>query len=87
MYNITSQEVLEKISRHCPESLTVYLQCLNRADDSGTIFFSRSLVEIDMSENWTKFRNKIKKLDLENILEWHPFNEGISVTLAEIDED
>lgn len=87
LYAITSQEVLERISRHCPEALSAYLQCMNRADRSGTVFFSKSTVEVDMSEGWTKFRNQIKKLALENVLEWHPFDGGISVTLAAIDEN
>jgi len=87
LYAITSQEVLERISRHCPESLSVYLQCINRANQEGTVFFTKSLVEVDMSEGWTKFKNQIKKLALENLLEWHPFNGGISVTLAALDEN
>jgi hypothetical protein len=86
-YSITSQEVLERISRHCPDSLIAYLQCLNRSDNQGKIFFSRSLVENDMSYSWTKFCNQIKKLALENLLEWHPFNEGISVTMVPLDEN
>ncbi len=87
LYAITSQEVLERISRHCPQSLGVYLHCINRADSQGKVFFSRSLVEVDMSEGWTKFRNQIKKLAIENLLEWHPFNNGISVTLVAQDEN
>lgn len=87
LYAITSQEVLERISRHCPESLYAYLQCINRANAQGSIFFSKNVVEVDMSEGWTKFRNQIKKLALENLLEWHPFNDGIAVTLAELDAD
>ncbi len=87
LYAITSQDVLDRISRHCPESLSVYLQCINRANSDGTVFFSRQLVEVDMSEGWTKFKNQIKKLAVENLLEWHPFNDGISITLAAIDED
>ncbi len=87
LYAITSQEVLERISRHCPNSLSTYLQCINRADAEGKIFFTRQLVEIDMSESWVKFKNHIKKLALENLLEWHPFNKNISVTLAALNED
>lgn len=86
-YNISSQEVLDRISRHCPESLSAYLQCVNRADEEGTIFFTRAMVDQDLSECWTKFRNNIKKLALENLLEWHYLDGGISVTLAQIDED
>ena len=87
LYTITTQEVLDRISRHCPEALSDYLHCINRADSDGTVFFSRSIVEIDMSEGWAKFRNHIKKLAIEDLLEWHPFNNGISVTLAGIDEN
>lgn len=87
LHAITSQEILDRISRHCPQALSAYLQCLNRANNDGTIYFSRQLVEIDMSEGWTRFKNHIKRLALENLLEWHPFSEGISVTLAAQDEE
>jgi len=82
IYAVTSQELLERISRHCPESLYAYLQCINRADIDGTVFFSRDLVEVDMSEDWRRFKTNIKKLARENLLEWHPFNDGIAVTIA-----
>lgn len=87
IYAITSQEILDRISRHCPSSLSAYLQCINRSDENGTVFFSREMVEIDMSERWTPFRNHIKKLALENLLQWHPFNKGISVTLAAFEDE
>ena len=87
IYAITSQEVLDRISRHCPDALSAYLQCINRANPKGTVFFSKDLVEVDMSEEWRPFKNKIKKLARENLLEWHPFNDGISVTLADTHED
>ena len=84
---MTSQEVLDRISRHCPEALSAYLQCINRANQEGTIFFSKDLVEIDMSDEWRPFKTNIKKLARENLLEWHPFNDGISVTLADVHEN
>jgi len=87
IYSITSQEVLERISRHCPESLSAYLQCINRSDDKGFVFFSKEKVEIDMSDDWRSFRNNIKKLARENLLEWVPFNNGISVNLVDIHSD
>ena len=86
-FNIDSQVVLDRISRHCPRALSIYLQCVNRADNEGTFFFTRNIVEIEMSEEWSQFKKSIKKLALENVLEWHPFNDGISITLAAIDED
>lgn len=86
LLNVTTQEILERISRHCPDALCAYLQCINRSSN-GQVYFDRELVEIDMSETWAKFKNRIKKLALENLLEWHPFNDGIAVTLADIDEN
>lgn len=87
-YNtISSQEVLERISRHCPEALSTYFHCVNRADAEGVVYFSRDMIEIDMSETYTKFRNNVKSLARENLLEWHPTDHGISVTLAALDED
>jgi hypothetical protein len=83
LYAITTQEVLERISRHCPEALSVYLQCINRADENGVCFFTKEMVEIDMSEEWRDFRKNVKKLARENLLEWHPFNNSISITLAD----
>lgn len=87
IYNITSQEILERISRHCPEAMSAYLHCINRADAEGVIHFSREMIEVDMSETFTRFRNNIKSLARENLLEWHPTNHGISITLAATDED
>lgn len=87
IYAITSQEILDRISRHCPEALSAYLQCINRAGHDGKVFFSRELVDIDMSEEFRSFRSNIKKLARENLLEWHPFNNGIAVTLADLHED
>lgn len=87
IYAITSQEILDRISRHCPESMSAYLQCLNRADEFGNVKFSRKMIEEDLSEGFTKFQNCIKKLALENLLEWHPVKGGLHVTLAAIDED
>lgn len=87
LYAITSQEVLERISRHCPDSLSAYLHCINRVDQAGSVFFSKNMIEVDMSESWAKFRNQIKKLARENLLEWHPSSNGISITLAALDEN
>ncbi len=86
-YTVTTQEILERISRHCPAALSTYLQCVNRANKEGTIHFSRKMVDVDMSEDWRSFRNNVKKLARENLLEWIPLDGGISINLAEQDED
>lgn len=85
--NFTTQEVLERISRHCPEALSVYLQCINRADGNGEIQFGKNLIEIDLSENFRSFRSNIKKLARENLLSWAPIDNGLHVTLADLNED
>lgn len=85
--DIRTQEALERISRHCPTALSTYFQCLNRSDDEGTVFFTKEKVDIEMSESWPKFRNQIKQLARENLVMWHPFNNGISVTLVPLDAD
>jgi hypothetical protein len=87
LYTIATQEDLERISRHCPEALCTYLQCINRADENGSLWVSKVTVENDMSYGWAKFKNNIKKLALENLLEWHFFTGGISITLAALDEN
>lgn len=87
IHAVTTQEILDRVSRHCPEALSTYLQCFNRADPGGLVFFTKDFVEIELSDNWRSFQNNIKKLARENLLEWHPFNKGISVTLADISDD
>jgi hypothetical protein len=85
--SITTQEILERISRHCPEAMSTYLHCLSRADDEGTIHFTKEKIDIDLSENFRTFRNNIKKLARENLLEWAPLNGGLSIIMAEHYED
>jgi hypothetical protein len=85
--SLTAQEILDRISRHCPEAMSAYLHCINRGDDNGTVYFSRDMINIEMSEEYEDFEKNIKKLARENLLEWHPFDEGISVTLAWFDDE
>ncbi len=84
IYAITTQEVLERISRHCPEALSTYLQCINRADENNFIHFTKHMVDVGMSEEWRFFRKNLKSLARENLLEWYPFDNGIAVTLVDI---
>jgi len=87
LHAITSQEILDRISRHCPGSLSTYLQVINRVNNAGEVQFTKKQIEFDMSETLTKFRNNLKKLALENLLEWHPVLDGLKVTLALDHED
>jgi hypothetical protein len=45
------------------------------------------MLEEDMSESFSIFRNNLKKLACLNLLEWHLIDKGIHVTLADINED
>lgn len=87
LYHITSQEVLERLSRHCPEAISTYLQCVNRADKNGEVFFSRYMIEVDISDEFRTFRTNIKKLARENLLSWMPLDNGISISLVDLHEN
>ncbi len=87
IHAITTQQLLETISRHCPSALGTYLHCLNRANHDGDVFLSKQMIQEDMSESWTAFRNNLKKLARENILEWHVLDSGVAITLLEILDD
>lgn len=81
IFNINTQEALERISRHCPEALSTYLHCLNRVGDDGVVYFTRDFVDVQMSEEWRNFRKNIKKLSREALLSWSPLDDGIQVIL------
>lgn len=87
MRSINYQEAIEQISRHCPEALSTYFQCLNRADADKSSYFTRDIVEIEMSESWTKFKNHLKKLACENLICWQPIDNGFYVIVAELDDE
>lgn len=86
LHEPTTQAILERISRHCPEALGAYLQCINRQDINGNVYFSRETVDIDMSEEWHKFKRHVKSLAREDLLSWSPLNDGIAVCMAEIND-
>ena len=88
IFNINQQEVLERISRHCPEALSTYLHCINRSKNSDEIYFSKHQVEVEMSEEWIDFKQNIKKLARENLISWHPNdNDGVYVNVVDIDDN
>lgn len=82
IHAITTQQILERISRHCPEAMTVYMHVLNRADSNGECHFTKEMIDIEMSEEFRVFRSGLKKLAREEILEWSPTKTGINVILA-----
>lgn len=84
IHAITSSDVLDRIARHCPAAMTTYLHCLHRVDDDMRYHFDKKTVEEDLSEDWRVFKNHIKKLSRENLLEWHAIDNGILINLLEI---
>lgn len=82
IYSVTTQEILERISRHCPEALSTYLQCLNRSNEHGFVYFSRDVIDVEMSEDFRPFKQNLKKLARENLLSWAPIDKGLSVSLV-----
>jgi hypothetical protein len=78
-------EILDRLSRHCPHAISTYVTCIAKSDKKGKCFFSRENITIDMSESWTKFKNNLKDLSRENLIEWVPIDGGLAIGL--IDED
>lgn len=87
IYHLHTQEILERISRHCPEALSSYLVCINRMQPNGDVFFSKDDVEVGMSLSMRSFRNHIKKLARENLLSWAPLDSGIAINIMDNHED
>lgn len=82
MYTILTPDVADLISRHCPRALSAYVLCLSHADEEGRLMFTKTQILSDFSESYTKFRNDIKALAREGLLEWHEMGETLSITLA-----
>lgn len=82
IYAITTQEVLDRIARHCPRAMSTYFHCINRCNDDGSVYFSKTQVEVDMSESWKSFLNRVKELARECVLEWHPLDKGVQIIMA-----
>lgn len=79
--SLNTTHILDTISRHCPRALSTYIHCLCRADTDGKLFLSKQEINKTLSDSYTKFRNNIKQLAVENLLEWHEINNGLVVTL------
>lgn len=84
---IVPLEVLDQIGRHCPRAMSVYALCLGRADDEGKIMFTKSDIAKDLSESYCKFRNDLKALAREGLLEWHEIGEHLHVIVGDNSAD
>ena len=83
------QEILDRISRHCPEAMCVYLHCYNRMDMAGHVILTRKQIEEELCETWTCFKNNLKKLSRENLLTWatNVKKDHIKIIMASVDYD
>lgn len=87
MYLSLPLEVLDQISRHCPRALSTYVLCLSHANADDKCVFSKGDIQMDMHESFTMFRNNLKLLSREGLLEWHYIDDKIFVTLAAFNQD
>lgn len=80
-------EILDQIGRHCPRSMSLYALCLGRMDDEGNVMFSKKEIRDDLSDSYCKFRNDLKALAREGLLEWHEMGDNLHVTIGDNDGD
>jgi len=78
-------EIIDQIGRHCPRAISCYVICLGRADADHNVVFRREEITTGLSESYCKFKNDLRALAREGLLEWHEMGYYLHVTLAEID--
>lgn len=76
-------DILDQIGRHCPRALTTYITCMVRASESEKITLMKEEIVYDLSESFVKFRNDLKSLAREGLLEWHQMGDHIHITLVD----
>lgn len=82
IFQILTPETIDIISRHCPRALTTFVACLNRLHEDGSCAFSKEDVTIGRSESYAIFRNNLKALAREGLLEWGELEGKIHVRVA-----
>lgn len=86
MTRVIPLEIIDQIGRHCPYAISTYAICLGHLDVGLEVIFNRKQIVEDLSESYCKFRNHLKALAREGLLEWHEMGEYLYVTLATFDE-
>lgn len=76
-------DILEQIGRHCPRAMSIYALCLARADENLSLIFTKEEIRNDLSESYCKFRNDLKALAREGLLEWHEMNGKLHIILGD----
>lgn len=78
-------EVIDQIGRHCPRAISTFAICMGRIDGESKAILHRREITEDLSESFCKFRNDLKALAREGLLEWHQMDQFLHVTIAEFD--
>lgn len=79
---ITTYQILDQIARNCPRALSVFIHLLSRADSKGIVRLEKRQITNDLSESFAKFRNDLRALARENLLEWHQMGDYLHITLS-----
>lgn len=82
IYTITTHQTLDRIARNCPRALSAFIHLLSRADNEGKITLQKQQITNDLSESFAKFRNDIRSLAREELLEWHQMGDHLHVIIA-----
>lgn len=82
LYTITTHQTLDRIARNCPRALCAFIHLMTRADNEGNVSLQKQQITDDLSESFAKFRNDLRALAREELLEWHQMGNHLHVTLA-----
>jgi uncharacterized protein YfaT (DUF1175 family) len=81
-----SQTALLLISENCSRALSTYLICHKHSDQDHFLQVTKDQINIDESLSWTKFKNDLKALSRQGLLEWiDQDDDTINITLSEWD--
>lgn len=76
--------ILDQIGRHCPRAMGTYALCLARTQEFNKLVLSKKQIRDDLSESYTKFKNDLKALAREGLLEWHEEGDFLTVIVGEL---
>lgn len=82
LYTITTHQTLDRIARNCPRALSAFIHLLTRADDEGNVTLEKKQITDELSESFACFRNDIRSLAREDLLQWHQTANSLHITLA-----
>ena len=75
--------ILDQIARHCPRAMGTYALCLSQMNENNTFVLTRNQIINDLSESYTKFKNDLRSLSKEGVLEWHSNGDYLTVIIGD----